>query len=49
MKDDFVLDTSAVMTFLENEAGADRVDDLFEQAETGVINFFLSFVTFTAH
>jgi predicted nucleic acid-binding protein len=35
------------MTFLENEAGADRVADLFEQAETGVINLFLSFVTFT--
>ncbi|MBN2092959.1 type II toxin-antitoxin system VapC family toxin [candidate division KSB1 bacterium] len=47
MKDDFVLDTSAVMTFLENEAGADRVADLFEQAETGAINLFLSFVTFT--
>jgi predicted nucleic acid-binding protein len=35
------------MTFLENEAGADQVADLFEQAKAGAINLFLSFVTFT--
>jgi len=47
VNDNFVLDTSAVITFLENEDGADIVEELLEQAESGTINIFLSFVTFT--
>jgi predicted nucleic acid-binding protein len=47
VKDNFVLDTSAVITFLENEAGADIVEELLKKAESGVINIFLSFITFT--
>lgn len=47
MKNNFVLDTSAIITFLENEEGAATVEALLEQAEAGEINIFSSFVTFT--
>jgi len=47
VKDNYVLDTSAVITFLENENGAALIEELLEQAEAGQINIFLSFVTFT--
>ena len=41
MKDNFVLDTSAIITFLENEEGADIVEALLERADAGEINIFL--------
>ena len=47
MKDNFVLDTSAIITFFENEDGADIVEALLEKADAGEANIFLSFVTFT--
>ena len=47
MKNSFVLDTSAIITFLEDEDGADTVSELLEQAEQGKCKIFVSFVTFT--
>jgi len=47
VKDNFVFDTTAVITFLENEDGADIVEGLLDKAESGEINIFLSFVTYT--
>ena len=47
MRDNFVLDTSAIITFFENKDGADIVEALLEKADAGEANIFLSFVTFT--
>lgn len=41
----YVLDTSAVFAYLEDEAGADRVEDLLEQADRGDAEVLLSFMT----
>lgn len=41
----YVLDTSAVFTYLEDEAGADRVEALLEQADRGDAEVLLSFMT----
>ena len=46
MKNNYVIDTSAIITFLENERGADVVQDLLGQAEVGKFSIFLSFVTY---
>ncbi len=46
MKDNFVLDTSAIISFLENEEGADIVEALLEKAESGEVDIYLSFVKF---
>ena len=47
MKNNFILDTSAIITFFENEDGAEILEGLLEKADAGEINIFLSFVTFT--
>jgi predicted nucleic acid-binding protein len=47
VKNNYVLDTSAVITYLENENGAAVIEELLEKAEAGQITIFLSFVTFT--
>jgi len=43
----YVLDSTAFLTMFEDEAGADTVQDLLEQANTSEILVFVSFVTFT--
>jgi len=43
----YVLDTSAIMAFLEEEAGVDIVEKLLEQAQKRQITVYVSFVSFT--
>jgi predicted nucleic acid-binding protein len=43
----YVLDTSAIMAFLEEELGADTIEELLEQAQIKQITVYVSFVTFT--
>jgi uncharacterized protein len=43
----YVLDTSAFMTLIEDEAGADAVQELLQQAELNDAKIFASFVSFT--
>jgi predicted nucleic acid-binding protein len=40
-----VLDTSALIAFTDNEAGADTVRDLFHRADKGEIEIFVSFAS----
>lgn len=47
MKNKYVLDTSAVLTFFEDEPGSEVVEGLFGKAEQNEITIYLSFMTFT--
>ena len=47
MNKKYVLDSSAIMAFLEEEAGADTVEELLEQSQIKQITVYVSFVTFT--
>ena len=42
----YVLDTSAWFTLIEDEAGADRVQELLEQARAGEIVVLVSFMSY---
>ena len=42
----YVLDTSALMAFLQSEAGSDTVRDLLKQAYTKNVSILVSFMTF---
>ena len=42
----YVLDTSAVLTLIEDEAGADQVQTLLEQAKRGEVSLLVSFISF---
>ena len=44
--DIYILDTSAILSFIEDEAGADLVEKLLRQARTGNIIILVSFMTF---
>jgi ribonuclease VapC len=44
--DIYVLDTSAWFTLIEDEAGADRVQELLERARAGEIVVLVSFMSF---
>ncbi len=43
----YILDTSAVLTFLEDEEGAERVESLLIEAEKGNVTVYLSFISLT--
>lgn len=43
----YVLDTSAFLTLIEDEAGADIVQDLLQRARQGEVEIWASFVSFT--
>ena len=43
----YVLDTSAILAYIEDEEGADAVEELFERAERNQAILFVSFITFT--
>lgn len=45
-RDLYVLDTSAWLTLIEDEAGADRIEALLEQARAGEIVVLVSFMSF---
>ena len=42
----YVLDTSAWLTLIEDEAGADSVEELIEKARAGEIVVLISFISF---
>lgn len=42
----YVLDTSAVLTLIEDEAGTDQVQTLLEQAKRGEVSLLVSFISF---
>jgi len=42
----YVLDTSAWLTLIEDEAGADTVQDILEQAKAGEATVLVSFMSF---
>jgi predicted nucleic acid-binding protein len=42
----YVLDTSAWLTFIEDELGADLVQDILESASAGSVEILVSFMTF---
>lgn len=42
----YVLDTSALLTFIEDEAGADQVHELLEKAKRGEVILLVSFMSF---
>jgi ribonuclease VapC len=44
--DIYVLDTSAWLTLIEDEAGADSVEELIEKARAGEIIVLISFMSF---
>jgi len=44
--DVYVLDTSAFLSFIEDEAGADEVEKLLEQSKAGQIVILTSFMSF---
>lgn len=46
-KQTYILDTSALFTYIEDEAGADIVEQLLIDAEEGNIQIFVSFVSLT--
>ena len=42
----YVLDTSALLTLIEDEPGADVVQDVLESASSGDVQVFVSFMSF---
>ena len=42
----YVLDTSALLTFMEDEAGAEQVQELLEKAKRGEVILLVSFMSF---
>jgi predicted nucleic acid-binding protein len=40
-----VLDTSALIAFIQNEAGADRVEQILKEGRSGNASVYISFVT----
>jgi predicted nucleic acid-binding protein len=40
-----VLDTSALVAFIQNEAGADRVEEILKSARNGTCEVYISFIT----
>jgi predicted nucleic acid-binding protein len=44
--DIYVLDTSAWLTLIEDEAGADKVQELLEKAQAGEVVVLVSFMSF---
>jgi predicted nucleic acid-binding protein len=42
----YVLDTSALLTLIEDEAGAEQVQELLEKAQHGEVSLLFSFMSF---
>jgi predicted nucleic acid-binding protein len=47
MKERFILDSFAFISFIKGEKGGKKVEDLFERAERGEVSLFLSKITET--
>lgn len=46
-KNIYVLDTSAILTYIEDEEGSDYVEGLLIDAEKGIADIYLSFISIT--
>lgn len=46
-KKTYIFDTSAILTYLEDEDGADYVEDLLTEAEVGNSTILISFISLT--
>lgn len=46
-KDIYILDTSALLTYIEDESGADEVENLLVRAEKGEVDIYVSFISLT--
>ena len=42
-----ILDTSAILTYIEDEDGADHVENLLIDAEKGIVDIYVSFISLT--
>lgn len=47
MAESYVLDTSALFAFAQDEPGADRVEEILKTASSGGCNSYISFMTLT--
>lgn len=51
MKEDngkiYILDTSAILTYIEDEKGSDVIDDILIRAEKGEVRIYIAFVSLT--
>ena len=51
MKEDndkiYILDTSALLTYIEDEKGSDAIDELLIKAEKGEVRIYIAFVSLT--
>ena len=43
----YILDTSALLTYIEDEDGADQVDALLAEAENKEVDIYISFISIT--
>jgi len=43
----YVLDTTAIFSYIEEEAGSDTVEDLLIRATKGEIDIYIAFITLT--
>ncbi|MCI0474584.1 MAG: type II toxin-antitoxin system VapC family toxin [Ignavibacteria bacterium] len=43
----YILDTSALLTYIEDEDGADKVDALLIEAENGEADIYIAFISIT--
>ena len=42
-----ILDTSAILTYIEDEDGSDYVENLLIEAEKGIVDIYVSFISLT--
>lgn len=43
----YILDTSALLTYIEDEKGSDAIDDILIKAEKGEVRIYISFISLT--
>jgi PIN domain nuclease of toxin-antitoxin system len=43
----YILDTSALLTYIEDEDGSDEVEELLVKAEKGEVEIYIAFVSIT--
>ncbi len=43
----YILDTSAILTYIEDEDGSDYVENLLIDAEKGIVDIYVSFISLT--
>ena len=43
----YIIDTSALLTYIEDEKGSDVIDDILIKAEKGEVRIYISFISLT--